>query len=355
MTHLNHHMQKDSKKFWGNSPRRLLFTMGALCIVASLLSACSAAPSALAPEGYGAREIGRLSWILIAMGTVVYLGVGGFALLALFHRGRGSFDDAPDAHDTEGNRSRQIMLWGGLVMPAVVLLVIFGLTLNTLISLSALARSDEITIDVIGHQWWWEVQYPEQGIISANEIHVPVGRSVRINLEASGVIHSFWVPQLHGKLDMIPGHTNTFHIRADAPGEYRGICAEFCGIQHAKMLFLVIAHPPEEFEQWLAQESQPAASPESASAQAGRELFNELTCNECHAIGGTDAVGLLGPDLTHFASRREIGSGIMENNRDNLSGWIENAQASKPGNLMPAFSLTETELTALVDYMETLK
>lgn len=327
-----------------------------LCFLSLILfcSACSQAPSVLDPKGPAASTISNLSWILIGMGTLVYVGVCGFLIAALYRKNKARKDD-DTARDSDASSGSGIVVWGGIVMPAVVLMVVFGLAVSTLIALSSAAHEDELVIDVVGHQWWWEVSYPEQGIITANEIHVPVGQPVRINLTAAGVIHSFWVPQLHGKLDMVPGHTNTFTIQADAPGEYRGICAEFCGIQHTRMLFLVIATPTEEFDAWLAKEATPAREPSSETAAAGRDIFMDSTCAQCHAIAGTEAAGRLGPDLTHFASRREIGAGTLKNNRGNLAGWIIGPQELKPGNLMPATALSGEDLQALLDYMETLE
>lgn len=316
-----------------------------------LLSGCSRAPSVFDPRGPAAAEIGRLGWLLIISGLLIYGGVCGFLLWALWRRS-GAQDNGTVG---EADRGQGIILWGGIAMPSVVLLTIFGFTLNSLIILSKPQSADELTINVIGHQWWWEVEYPDAGVITANEIHIPVGQPVRLNLRAEGVIHSFWVPQLHGKMDLIPGQVNSFRIQADQPGEYRGLCAEFCGIQHAKMLFLVVADPPETFAAWLERERLPANSPVGEAAQQGEAIFLDSTCAQCHAIAGTPAAGRLGPDLTHFASRREIGAGILENNRNNLRAWIVNSQEFKPGNLMPATEINETDLAALVTYLESLE
>jgi cytochrome c oxidase subunit 2 len=192
-------------------------------------------------------------------------------------------------------------------------------------------------------------------LLTANYIHIPAGVPVRVHLGSQDVIHSFWVPELHGKLDMIPGQTNSFWLQADNPGEYKGICAEFCGTQHAKMLFLVVAQPPDEFAAWLEQQQQPAAVPAEPLAQQGLQVFLTGGCVECHAVRGTDATGNLGPDLTHIASRRTLGAGILPNNPGNLGGWIADPQHIKPGNLMPDSPLTGEELQALLAYMATLR
>lgn len=321
--------------------------------VSGLCAACGQAPSALEPRGAAAAEIGWLIWILIGLGTLIYVGVCAFILLAIWRRRGGE-----EARNRIGHVSQshsKIVIWGGIVMPTVVLLGIAGLTLNSLISLAAIERADEITIEVTGHQWWWEVVYPEQGVVTANEIHVPVGQPVRLHLISEDVIHSFWVPQLHGKLDMIPGQTNSFTIEATTAGVYRGLCAEFCGIQHARMLFLIVAQPPAEFAAWLEAQQSPAAAPVDALAVQGQEIFLETPCAQCHAVAGTAAAGRLGPDLTHFASRREIGAGVLENTPENLTAWLVDPQQHKPGNLMPATVLPDRDIQALVTYLESLK
>lgn len=331
--------------------KRILKTIALIAALVTLLLSSGCNSAVFDARGPAAARIESLSWMLIGLGTAVYVGVCGFLLAALFKR-QGRSVNPSNSDPASGSR---IVIWGGIVMPGIVLLIVFGLTLNTLMALSATETSDEITIDVIGHQWWWEVIYPDSGITTANEIHIPVGQPVRINLSAAGVIHSFWVPQLHGKLDMIPGHTNTFHIQADKPGEYRGICTEFCGIQHARMLFLVVAETPDEFARWQENQSMSASEPSEESAQQGKNIFLGSTCAQCHAIKGTEAAGRLGPDLTHLASRRELAAGTLENNRGNLAGWIIGPQEIKPGNLMPATDLSGAELQALLDYLATLK
>jgi len=341
--------------------------IGLSTIVSACTNATDPPPAAIDPFGPAAAEINGLSWLLIGLGSLVYVGVSTFLLLALFRRRQaghtGEITEIEPSRETVARETvaretaigHRIVLWGGMVMPVLILLVIAGLTLNTLLALATEPRPDELVIDVTGHQWWWEIAYPGHDIITANEIHIPVGQPVRINLRAEGVVHSFWVPQLHGKLDMIPGRVNTFHIQADSAGEFRGICAEFCGIQHARMLFLVIAQEPAAFGNWLAQQQQPAATAQTASEQAGESFFMQTPCAQCHAIAGTEAAGRLGPDLTHFASRREIGAGTLDNSRSNLADWLINPQTRKSGNLMPATTLSEDELNALLDYLMVLE
>jgi cytochrome c oxidase subunit 2 len=252
-------------------------------------------------------------------------------------------------------RGPRLILFGGALIPGLILLVIYGFTLSTLSALSATNTGESLAIEMTGHQWWWEVRYPNEQITTANEIHIPVGERVAIHLLSEDVIHSFWVPELNGKLDLVPGKTNTIWLQADEPGEYWGLCAEYCGIQHANMLFVVVAHPAEEFTTWLDDQRQPAPEPRNEAIQEGLDVFMEVECAQCHAISGTNATGDLGPDLTHFASRLTIGAGAVLNNRGNLSGWIVDSHGIKPGNLMPPSELTGPQLQALLTYMETLR
>jgi cytochrome c oxidase subunit 2 len=216
-----------------------------------------------------------------------------------------------------------------------------------------------ITIKVTGYQWWWHVLYvdPDQSkqVVSANEIHIPVGEPVQISLESRDVIHSFWVPNLVGKRDLIPGYKSSIWFKADSAGVYRGQCAEFCGLQHAKMALVVIAEPKEQFQAWL--ESQYAAPPEPSDPVTikGREVFLAGQCSLCHAVAGTEARGTRGPDLTHIASRRTLAAGTLPNTRGHLAGWIIDPQAIKPGTHMPSNQLSSSDLQALLSYLETLK
>ena len=307
-------------------------------------------PSALDPQG-AARFIAELWWLLLGLGTIVFLVVMVYLIKALWRRQQGSPLDVP----APVGKTRAIVL-GGIILPVIVLTVVLFATVRTLWALSSLTKADPLVIHVIGQQWWWEVQYPDHQFETANEIHIPVGEPVQIQLSSDNVIHSFWVPELHGKLDLIPGKPNTFWIQADRPGEYRGLCAEYCGVQHANMMFLVIAEPPEQFAAWLEAQRQPAAAPTDDLARQGQEIFMTSTCINCHAIAGTDATGDLGPDLTHLASRRTLGSAMIVNNVGNLGGWIADPQHIKPGNLMPPTpDLSGEGLQALLAYLQTLR
>ena len=308
------------------------------------------APSIIHPRGLAAGRIDDLWWIMFWLGSAVFLIVMGALLVALFHRRREPVDEQATAE-----RGKKAILWGGIILPAIILLVVFGFTVGTLRAMSMPETDENTIIEVIGHRWWWEVHYTDHQFFTANEIHIPVGQPVQIKLTSQDVIHSFWVPQLHGKMDMNPGKTNTFWIRADEAGEYWGECAEFCGVQHAKMQFVVVAELPEEFEAWLEQQRQPAAEPVDELAQQGKQIFLSSDCINCHTIEGTNATGALGPDLTHLASRRTLGAGAIENTIGSLGGWVVDSHSIKPGNLMPETDIDGPELHALLAYLVSLK
>lgn len=322
---------------------------GALTSGLLTLAGCAAAPSAVDPQGPAAGRIAWLWWLLLAIGMAVYVAVVLYLAVALARRGRSA---EPDAGLRTGAR---VVFLAGVVGPGIILLTVFGFTVATLNALALPERAGATTVHVVGHQWWWEVRYPDASVVTANEIHIPAGRPVRVILSSDDVIHSFWVPQLHGKLDLVPGMTNETWIQADRAGVYRGLCAEFCGVQHAKMGLLVIADPPEQFDAWLAAQQQPAVPPTDALALRGQQVFLGSTCVNCHTIAGTHATGRLGPDLTHFASRLTLGAATVANTPGNLGGWIADAQHIKPGNFMPPSELTGSDLKALLAYLATLE
>jgi cytochrome c oxidase subunit II len=249
----------------------------------------------------------------------------------------------------------RLVMLGGVLVPVLILAVLWVLTLSDMSALSHPGRSGPIRVQVVGHQWWWEVRYPQERIVTANDLHIPVGRRVEVELTTDDVIHSFWVPQLTGKTDLVSGRTNRMWIQADRPGVYRGQCAEYCGLQHANMIFYVVADPPDKFRDWLTGEGQAAATPTDPSAVRGQEVFLSSACVGCHTIRGTDARGTVGPDLTHVGSRISIGAGALPNTASNLAIWISDSQAVKPGNLMPPIPLSGDELEAVVAYLEGLK
>jgi cytochrome c oxidase subunit 2 len=216
-----------------------------------------------------------------------------------------------------------------------------------------------LTVDVIGHQWWWDFQYrdisPQDVVASPNELHVPVGVPIVVRASSRDVIHSFWVPNLRPKRDLIPGFTTHTWFQADTPGTYRGQCAEFCGHQHARMAFQVVVEPMSTFLEWIAGQRQPAGEPESDAQRRGRDVFMQGPCVTCHTIRGTDAGSVVGPDLTHVGSRLMLGAGTLPNTRDHLRQWVTNSQAVKPGNRMPPVSLDDGSLDALLTYLRGLR
>jgi cytochrome c oxidase subunit II len=328
--------------------RWVVLTVG-VGLAAQLAGCGRTSPSVLDPHGAGADRVAGLWWLLFWISAVVFAVVAALVLVALVRR-RG------DRHTlVRGGGGEALIVLGGVVVPALVLTAVYVVGLRDLRALTVPAATD-LTVEVTGHDWWWEVRYPGQGIVSANELHVPVGRPVRLVLTSRDVIHSFWVPQLTVKTDLIPGHTNTTWVQATRPGTYRGQCAEYCGLQHANMAILVVADPPDVFDRWLASERQPAAAVAGDPLAArGRLALEQNSCAACHTVRGTTAAGTVGPDLTHFGSRRTIGAGALPNTPGDLSGWIVDAQAAKPGNRMPPQPLTTDELQALLAYLERLK
>jgi cytochrome c oxidase subunit II len=323
-------------------------------ITLALTSCGDQEPGAFSPRGSNAAEIAWLFWVMVALGTLVFVLV--MALLARSTRSRADESaETEAATEAARRRSMRLVIGGGVVLPVVILVPLTVMMLVVAERISPFASDDPIEVHIVGHQFWWEITYPETGAVTANEIHIPAGTPVRLRMESADVIHSVWAPQLAGKIDMIPGQTTYLEIDADEPGEYWGYCAEFCGVQHARMRFLVIAHEPEAFDQWLAAESAPAAEPASERAERGEQVFAEVGCAACHSVRGTDADGTLGPDLTHLASRRTLGAGTLPNERGHLGGWITDPQATKPGNLMPPTPLTAEQLLDLIEYLEGLE
>jgi cytochrome c oxidase subunit II len=321
---------------------------GALSAAVVGLAACGGQePGAFLPRGSVARDIGGLTILLVVLGTAVFVLV--MVVLAMAIRGNTS------AGRPSRSRSRRLVFYGGVVLPVVVLIPLTVAMLATGIRITDWRGDAGLEIEVIGHQYWWEVRYPDHSVVTANEIHLPVDTPIRMLVSSADVIHSVWVPQLAGKIDMIPGKTNELRFDVDTPGTYRGFCAEFCGLQHARMHFLVIAQTEDEFELWLAEQSAPAEPPVEEPARRGEEAFARYGCGACHTVRGTDHTGTAGPDLTHLASRRTLAAGVLENRRGQLAGWVVDPQEVKPGNLMPPTPLNADELADLIAYLEGLR
>ena len=312
----------------------------------------SASPSSLDPAGPGAQDIATLWWILLAGGTAVFVLVLALFVVPLLRRRR---DEAGDRDDVPAGKAARWIVWLGIVLPTVVLTGVLVVTVLTMRSVSRAAPEGSVQIEVTGYQFWWAANYPEHGVTVANELHIPVGEPVELRLTSADVIHSLWVPELHGKLDLLPETTNTLVLEADEPGIYGGECAEFCGLQHANMGFLVIAQPRDEFDAWLAAQRAPAAAPTSGQAERGEQVFLEADCGSCHTIRGVSEAGEPGPDLTHVASRRTLASDTLDNTTANLERWLRDPEAVKVGTTMPTPDLTAEQLAALVVYLEGLE
>jgi cytochrome c oxidase subunit II len=284
---------------------------------------------------------------LVASGLLLALVTGVMVAALVRFRARGGPEDASEPRQVEGNRRLEIA-W--TVTPALVLAGVFVAVVQTMRTVDA-APADAPRLRVIGHQWWWEFQYPDRGVVTANELHVPTGVALRVDLESVDVIHSFWVPQFGMMRDTIPGKLNQMALTVQRPGDYAGGCTQYCGAEHAWMRERVVAEPPDQFDAWAQQQAQPAAP----SGLRGQQVFLQNTCVSCHPIRGL-APAQVGPDLTHFASRGTLGGGVLTNTPDNLRNWIRDAQAIKPGVLMPAFrSLSDQDLADLVQYLESLR
>jgi cytochrome c oxidase subunit 2 len=282
--------------------------------------------------------------VLIICGIILAIVIGmiGYGLVFFRHK-PGSADPAPHF----GNRKLEIT-W--TVGPILIITWLFVLTVYGMRQSDPAANRPPDLI-VTGHQWWWEVRYPQSGVITANEIHIPVGRQWLVQLESADVIHNFWVPALARKIQAIPGQTNHIWLEADAPGTFAGECAEYCGAEHSWMRFSVIVESPTAFNGWLIKQENPATN----SAQQGLKIFQTMTCVNCHSIRGVSVAANAGPDLTHLADRRILGGGVLPNTETNLFRWLKDPQAIKPGCLMPDLKLTDTQADALASYLETLK
>jgi cytochrome c oxidase subunit 2 len=307
--------------------------------------------SPLAPMSPQAQTLADVFYLVLIISAVIFAVVIGLVLyIAVRYRSRpGSAEPPPNF----GVRNLELV-W--TFVPVLIVAGLFVVTLRTMRAVDPPAPPErQPDLVVIGHQWWWEARYPATGVVTANEIHLPVGKRLLMRLESADVIHDFWVPRLGRKIDAVPGHPNQMWIEVGTPGTYLGACSEFCGVQHAWMRLMIIAQPQGAFDAWQEAQQQRPAPPATARVAQGAELFRQLACGSCHAVAGTAAQARIGPDLTHLASRRTLGAGVLENTRANLARWLRNPQAVKTGSYMPDFSLTHTEVEQLVAYLETLK
>jgi cytochrome c oxidase subunit 2 len=313
------------------------------------ISACSGPQSALETASRDAERVAHLFWWMTIGSALIWLLV---VMLAVY-----STYVAPTRHDVKP--ARLLIVGGGVVLPSVVLVVLLSYGLAMLPDLLAPAPEGSLRIRVSGEQWWWRVRYlpaKDDPVDLANEIRLPVGEPVEFELESPDVIHSFWIPSLGGKVDMIPGRKTRLRLEPTRPGVFRGVCAEYCGTSHALMAFAVIVQEPHEFAAWLETQAKPAAEPSDPLAAQGRAVFLQNGCGACHTIRGTVADGVVGPDLTHVGGRRSLGAGTVPNGTDEFRQWIARTDVVKPGVHMPAFGmLPERDLRALAAYLESLQ
>lgn len=323
-------------------------------MLAAVLAGCSGWQSALDAHGPSAVSLKQLIVAIVAVCSLVWMIVMITLIVALWRR-----REAQPAAPSPGTERRMTVAVTGAVVATVLIISTF--TMISFLATRALgvAGQDDLTIRVRGLQWWWALEYigpnPSERFEAANELHIPVGRNVHLKLEGLDVIHSFWVPSLTGKQDLVPGRSNELTIRADSPGVYRGQCAEFCGMQHAHMALFVIAQPQDDFDRWSNAQRQSAPQPVEEELAAGLQTFLTKPCASCHTIRGTAAAGTTGPDLTHIGSRRTIAAGLLETTRGSLAAWIADPQTIKPGNNMPMVPLTPDELRTVSAYLASLK
>ncbi len=308
------------------------------------------------PHSTPAHGILGIAWIVLAICALIFVVVGSLLVYAIWRFREKRGDQGTEPPQVYGSNQIE-MAW--TVIPLLIVLVLILVTARTTIEIDEPAfPADALQIQVVGHQWWWEVVYPEQGFITANEIHIPVSseddpRPAIIQLASADVAHSFWVPQLGGKRDLLPNHPNRMWIEPEQTGVYWGNCAEFCGTQHANMLIRVVVDTPEEFEAWVLNQQRPPR--EDPAVAGGRHIFETMTCINCHAVGEKGAQNGFGPDLTHLMTRGTIGAGVGETSRDDLYQWLKDPDSMKPGCYMPDMKLSERQLNKLTDYLTTLK
>ena len=314
----------------------------------------------LRPASEQAGHVSTLFWWMLAVAAVVYL----LTLTAFFRAPRAARKHgtlAPDGTiEVSGTTMRRVTRTTSFAVGVAMVILLVFLVYDFAVGRAlAVKPGTMLTIQVIGRQWWWQVTYkdpdPSRQVVTANEVHVPVGIPVQLQFESRDVVHSWWVPSLRGKKDLGPGYTTSKWFRADKPGVYRGQCAEFCGHQHAKMAMLIVAQSPDEFNRWLDSQRADAPRPTDPTALEGQKVFLAASCSRCHSVGGTSAHATVGPDLTHLASRLTIAAGTLPRTTSNLASWIVAPQAIKPGTQMPDEQLTGPALQALVAYLETLR
>jgi cytochrome c oxidase subunit 2 len=338
------------------SLRRPVLGLVVAVVVAVALSGCAknAPQDSLKPAGSVARQLNNLFVPVFWVAVVVFVIVGGLVTYCVFRFRARDEDEAPK--QIHGHTRLEIT-W--TIIPAVMLAVIAVPTVKTVFDINRMPKN-AMQIDVTGHRWWWEYDYRDAAdptkilFATANEMHIPTGQKVELNLGSVDVIHNFWPPELAGKVYAIPGRRNHMVVEADHPGTFYGQCAEYCGTSHGNMRLRVIADTPQDFQTWLSAQGAPANQSSGAQAAAGQQLFSQKGCSGCHAINGISD-GIVGPNLTHFKSRSVFAGSIFQNTDPNLRAWLTNPPAQKPGALMPNLGLSQDEMTKLIAYLDTLR
>jgi len=307
--------------------------------------------SALDPHSGPSKDIDKLWWGMLAAAGVVFAGVLALIALSVIRRNR---EGAPQLGSDDKKLGALVVAFG-IVIPVISLVVLFFVAdIGVVKATDAPTKAQtKMTIDVVAKQWFWEVRYPGSGAVTANEIHIPVRTRVNVVVTSTDVIHSFWVPELNKKVDAIPGHPNNLFLYADKPGLYRGQCAEFCGLQHAKMAIAVYADPPQRFKAWQANMAKPLRA--AAANSPGFKAFQASQCAGCHTIRGTSAHGRIGPDLTHLMTRKTLAALTIPNTPNYLGAWVLDPQQFKPGNKMPGLNLTRPQFTKVMSFLRGLK
>jgi cytochrome c oxidase subunit 2 len=342
--------------------RRYRFGAFSFCGIGGWFAAAASArestvqPNIFDPASTPAYAIRELSWLVLGITGAIFLLVAGLLVYVLLRFRMGAGGEGSEPAQVYGSE-RIELAW--TLVPLLIVVVLFLTTARYIFAIElATPKASALEVTIVGHQWWWEIRYPALGIVTANELHLPLslpaGTSPTfLTLQSADVIHSFWVPQLAGKLDLIPNKTNRLWLDPRRPGRYVGQCAQFCGVQHAGMLLRVVVHAKPEFDAWVAAQRSPAV--DDPSKRRGRELFESVACVSCHTVRGTRANGVFGPDLTHLMSRTTIGSGITDNTLEHLRAWVDDPNQLKPGVLMPAMALSREDLDQVVAYLITLQ
>jgi cytochrome c oxidase subunit 2 len=306
--------------------------------------------SALDPASDFAWKLQDLFTGIFFWAVVVFVLVEGALIVAIVR-----FRERPGGPAPKRTHGNTILEISWTLAPAIVLVLIAIPTIKTIWDVDRPPRGESLVVEAIGHQWWWEFRYPDLGVVTANELHIPVGKQIDVRLTSADVIHSFWFPRLGGKRDVIPGHENQIWFTADSAGVYLGQCAEFCGLSHALMKMELVAESPEDFEKWVERQKADAVVSDSAAFARGGQAFMRSGCIACHAVRGTMAQGVIGPDLTHVGSRRRIAAGILDNTPENLERWIRYPQQVKPGSLMQVQEMDDETARLIVEYLQSLK